>query len=78
MTITVGASTPTGSYPITVTGTGGGLQQNTTVTLTVTQVVITPPGNVMVADGGPAPILQAVQSYINSTYPNGSHDRAFR
>ena len=35
MTITVGASTPAGTYPITVTGNGGGIQQNTTVTLTV-------------------------------------------
>ena len=35
MTITVGGSTPTGTYPITVTGTGGGIQQNTTVTLIV-------------------------------------------
>jgi hypothetical protein len=38
MTITVGASTPTGTYPITVTGSGGGIQQNTTVALTVTGV----------------------------------------
>ena len=36
MNITVGSSTPAGSYPITVTGNGGGIQQNTTVTLTVT------------------------------------------
>ncbi len=36
MSITVGASTPAGTYPITVTGNGGGLQQSTTVTLTVT------------------------------------------
>ncbi len=36
MTITVGSSTPTGTYPITVTGNGGGIQQNTTVSLTVT------------------------------------------
>ncbi len=35
MTITVGASTPNGTYPITVTGNGGGIQQNTTVILTV-------------------------------------------
>ena len=35
MTITVGASTAAGTYPITVTGNGGGIQQNTTVTLTV-------------------------------------------
>ena len=36
MTIKVGSSTPTGTYPITVTGNGGGVQQNTTVMLTVT------------------------------------------
>ena len=36
MTITVGNSTPVGTYPITVTGNGGGIQQSTTVTLTVT------------------------------------------
>src|SRR5205085_2494851 len=36
MTITVGASTPTGSYPLTVTGSGGRLQQTATVSLTVT------------------------------------------
>ena len=35
MTITVGASTPAGTYPITVTGNGGGVQQSTTVSLTV-------------------------------------------
>jgi len=35
MTITVGGSTPTGTYPITVTGNGGGIQQNTTLVLTV-------------------------------------------
>jgi uncharacterized membrane protein len=35
MTITVGSSTPTGTYPITVKGNGGGLQQTTTVKLTV-------------------------------------------
>ena len=36
MTITVGSSTPTGIYPVTVTGNGGGIQQSATVTLTVT------------------------------------------
>jgi len=36
MTMTVGASTTPGTYPITVTGNGGGIQQNATVTLTVT------------------------------------------
>jgi len=36
MTITVGSSTPTGTYPITITDNGGGTQQNTTFSLTVT------------------------------------------
>src|SRR5208337_1516719 len=40
MTITVGSSTPTGTYPITVTGNGGGIQQNTTVNLTVTALQV--------------------------------------
>ena len=35
MSITVGASTAVGSYAITVTGNGGGVQHSTTVTLTV-------------------------------------------
>jgi len=39
MTITVGGSTPTGTYPITVTGNGGGIQQSVSVTLTVTAQV---------------------------------------
>ncbi len=68
MTVTVGASTAAGTYPITVTGNGGGIQRSTTVTLTVTQGGISPPTNVSVTDGGPAPVIQAVQSYINSTY----------
>ncbi len=66
MTITVGASTQVGTYPITVTGNGGGMQQSTTVILTVTGIP-TAPTNVGVTDGGPAPIVDAVQSYINST-----------
>ena len=40
MTVTVGSSTALGSYPIIVTGNGGGIQQTTTVTLTVTTGVI--------------------------------------
>ena len=36
MTITVGGNTAVGTYPITVTGNGGGVQHSTTVTLTVT------------------------------------------
>jgi hypothetical protein len=33
--VTVGSNTPTGTYPITVNGNGGGIQQNTTLTLNV-------------------------------------------
>ncbi len=36
MNILVGSNTPAGTYPITVTGNGGGVQQSTIVTLTVT------------------------------------------
>jgi hypothetical protein len=36
LTMTVGSTTPTGIYPITVAGNGGGVQQSSTVTLTVT------------------------------------------
>ena len=39
MTIMVGANTPLGTYPITVTGNGGGLQHNFTVTLMVVSSV---------------------------------------
>ena len=39
MTITVGLNTPTGTYPITVTGTGGSTQHAVTVNLTVTAEV---------------------------------------
>jgi fibronectin type 3 domain-containing protein len=39
MTITVGAGTATGTYPITVTGRGGGIQHTAKVTLTVTAQV---------------------------------------
>ena len=35
MTITVGSSTATGTYPITATGIGEAVQQNATVTLMV-------------------------------------------
>src|SRR5581483_4227258 len=38
-TVMVGGSTALGTYPITVTGVGGGAQHSTTVTLTVTSAV---------------------------------------
>ena len=55
MTLTVGSSTPPGTYPITVTGNGGGIQQITTVMLTVTiQPTFTlsaSPASLSIADG---------------------------
>ncbi len=68
MTITVGSTTAVGTYPITVTGTGGGIQQNGNVTLTVTPQGITAPTNVAVTIGGPGPVVSAVQGYYNSTF----------
>jgi kumamolisin len=38
MTLTVGSSTPAGTYPVTVTGIGGGLMHTATVSLTVVTV----------------------------------------
>jgi hypothetical protein len=63
MTITVGSSTATGTYPISVTGNGGGIQQSTTVTLTVANLVIALDGNVHgVHDNGSSPSKTAVVS----------------
>jgi len=42
MTIMVGASTLAGTYPIVVTGNGGGIQQSTTVTLAVSGFLVSP------------------------------------
>ncbi|HXJ96596.1 MAG TPA: hypothetical protein VMT20_27470, partial [Terriglobia bacterium] len=41
MTMTVGSTTAPGTYPITVTGNGGGMQQNATITLTVAAISTT-------------------------------------
>jgi uncharacterized membrane protein len=54
MTITVSATTPTGTYPITVKGTGGGIQQTTTVMLTVTAsdfTISASPASLSIAQG---------------------------
>jgi uncharacterized membrane protein len=54
MTITAGWSTPIGTYPITVTAIGGGVQQTATVTLTVTAsgfILTASPPTVTVAQG---------------------------
>jgi serine protease AprX len=56
MTMTVGASVPTGSYPITVTGTGGGVTRTTTITLMVVVapsfIISVSPGVVVIPPGG--------------------------
>ena len=72
MTITVGASTPPGTYPITVTGNGGGVQQNTTVTLTVTLAasftLSASPGSVTIAQGsqGGSTITSTISGGFNA------------
>ena len=54
MTVNVGSSTPIGTYPITVTANGGGVQQSATVKLTVTPsdfILTADPPNVTMAQG---------------------------
>jgi len=72
MTITVGASTPTGTYPITVTGNGGGTQQNATVSLTVTAPVLV---SVAVTPVSPSIAVGTQQQFTaTGTYSDGSHE----
>ena len=72
MTITVGGSTPLGTYPITVTGNGGGIQQNTTVTLTVVAppsfTISASPASVSIAQGnqGTSTITTAISGGFNN------------
>ena len=74
MTITVGSSTPLGTYPITVTGNSGGIQQNTTVTLTVTAqqlpnfTISASPSSLSVAQGnqGTSTITTTISGGFNS------------
>ncbi|MGO9519406.1 MAG: hypothetical protein ACLPND_20410, partial [Candidatus Korobacteraceae bacterium] len=52
MTITVSSNTPAGTYPITVTGNGGGIQQNAAVTVMVASFTISAsPTSLTVAQG---------------------------
>ena len=48
MTLTTGATTPAGSFPITITGSSGGLTRSTTATLSI--IVSVPPAAVFVAN----------------------------
>ena len=72
MTITVGGSTPLGTYPITVTGNGGGIQQNTTVTLTVVAppsfTISASPASLSIAQGnqGTSTITTAISGGFNN------------
>ena len=69
MGINVGASTAAGTYPIVVTGNGGGMQSTTTVMLTVT----TDPGYTLSAAPASLTIQQGNQgtSTITSTIQSG-------
>jgi uncharacterized membrane protein len=72
MTITVGSSTPSGTYPITVTGNGGGIQQHVTVTLTVTGganfTISASPASLTVMQGaqGSSTVTTAISGGFNS------------
>ena len=63
-TFTVGSGTPLGTYPITITGNGGGIQQNTTVTLTVVE----PPSFNISASPGSLSIAQGKQRHVDRHY----------
>ena len=69
MTITVGSGTLIGTYPITVTGNGGGIQQNTTVTLTV----VSPPSFTLSASPSTVNVSPGYQgtSTITATIGDG-------
>jgi hypothetical protein len=69
MTINVGANTSLGTYPITVTGNGGGVQHSTTVTLTVTD----PPDYTISANPSAVTIVQGGQgsSTVTTTVVGG-------
>ncbi len=73
MTIMVGSNTPTGTYPITVTGSGGGVQQHTTVSLTVTGqagfTLTASPNSLSVAQGdqGTSTITTTISGGFNSS-----------
>jgi uncharacterized membrane protein len=72
MTISVGSSTPTGTYPITVTGSSGSVHQTTTVTLTVTQsgnfTISASPASLSIAEGnqGSSTITTSVSNGFNN------------
>ncbi len=85
MTITVGAGTAAGTYPITVTGSGGGIQQTTSVLLTVTAAptftISAAPSTVTVVAGnqGTSTITTTITGGFNSAIslsssgaPNGT------
>jgi uncharacterized membrane protein len=71
MTITVGASTAAGTYPITVTGTAGSTTHNATVTLTVTTsgfTIAASPTSTSIAQGanGNVTISTTISGAFNS------------
>ena len=69
MTISVVKFGQTGTFPITVTGSGGGIQQHVTVTLTV----VAPPNFNLLASPGTLTVVQGNQgtSTITSTISGG-------
>jgi hypothetical protein len=70
LTLTTSASTPTGTYPITVTGSGGGKTHTTTVNLTVT----TGGGGVTTLTNGQLVTVSGATgswSYYKITVPSG-------
>ena len=72
MNISVGSTTAVGTYPITVTGSGGGVKQSTTVTITV----VSPPDFAISASPAALSITQGNQgtSTLTTTVSGGFSD----
>jgi len=72
LTVTTSASTPTGSYPLTITGTSGSLIHTTQVTLVVQSSSPPPSVNVALASNGA--VALASSTYSDSLAPAGANN----
>jgi len=75
MTIVVGNDTAPGTYPITVTGDGGGIQQHATLTLTVAAfmqpdfTIVASPNSLVVGQGSQA--ISTIATSIQGSFSSG-------
>jgi hypothetical protein len=65
-TISTGTSTPTGTYPITVSGLGGGITKVTSFDLTITSLTTPPPPSGSILQVGPTRQYTTIASALNA------------